>query len=240
MTQPFTLWTDEQKKHYYRLPAAKQLPPGNFVIRSLNGREQQTVDPLFLATYLLNEEEAKEAVQAEMGQLWEQARPVLNNFLGLLAQESQKRASQKVTPAVDPSPNIVTDLLGATPAEIQDDPELLKAKVGEWINSLQTFLHNATAVDTKSQEAARAQMRNLRALFEANGWSTTDEMEKVPDKLREHYNSPERQSNEARLANALRELAAQVVQTGVQIGETLKAEADKVHNVPPPEKNIEA
>lgn len=80
-----TLWTDPARSRYFLIPDGEQLPPGEFILSTLTGRVLR-VDPASLAAFELSEEEAKEWVKAEFGELLDGVRAGIDRFVERLRQ----------------------------------------------------------------------------------------------------------------------------------------------------------
>ncbi|HEY8072441.1 MAG TPA: hypothetical protein VIE47_10820 [Methylocystis sp.] len=75
-----TLWSDTSRSHFFLIPDQHPLPPGNFVLRTLTGREQ-CVDEAALAPYEVSEEQAKNWLESEFGKMLDNARGAVNRFV---------------------------------------------------------------------------------------------------------------------------------------------------------------
>jgi hypothetical protein len=79
-SQPVSLWTDPARTRFFLLPDDRQLPPGDFILRTLTGRELK-VDPASLTAFELSEEQAKEWLKSEFGKLLDGARSAVDRFV---------------------------------------------------------------------------------------------------------------------------------------------------------------
>lgn len=86
MLETRTLWTDPARTRYFRIPDDEPLPPGEFVLRTVTGRELR-VDEGSLAAFEMGEAEAKEWVKAEFGEMLDGVRAGLERFVEKLKQE---------------------------------------------------------------------------------------------------------------------------------------------------------
>lgn len=77
---PHTLWTDPARSRYFVLPDEEQLPPGEFVLRTLTGRELR-VEEASAAAFEVSEAEAREWVKAEFGELLDGVRAGVERFV---------------------------------------------------------------------------------------------------------------------------------------------------------------
>lgn len=77
---PLTLWTDPARSRYFLIPDDSELPPGDFILRTLTGRKLE-VAPQSLAAFELSEEQAKAWLKAEFGKLLDDARGAVDRFV---------------------------------------------------------------------------------------------------------------------------------------------------------------
>jgi len=77
---PFTLWTDPARTRYFRIPDGEQMPPGEFVLRTVTGRELR-VEPESVAAFELSEAEVREWVRGEFGELLDGVRAGVERFV---------------------------------------------------------------------------------------------------------------------------------------------------------------
>jgi hypothetical protein len=75
-----TLWANSTRSRLFLLPDDHLLPPGDFVLRTITGREQR-VEEMSLTPFEVTEEQAKEWLQGEFGKILDNARGTVNRFL---------------------------------------------------------------------------------------------------------------------------------------------------------------
>ncbi|HKQ04347.1 MAG TPA: hypothetical protein VJ464_04390 [Blastocatellia bacterium] len=92
----FSLWTDTARTRFFLIPDDKQFPLGDFVLRTLTGREME-VDPTALAEYEISEQEAKGWLKGEFGKMLDGARAVADRFIEKLRQGPPGPAEDKKT-----------------------------------------------------------------------------------------------------------------------------------------------
>lgn len=93
---PYTFWTGEGRSRFFLIPDDQQLPPGDFVLRTLTGREMR-VAPSALAEFEVSEREAKEWLKGEFGKLLDSARSKIDGFVQKLheaAREADEEAKK--------------------------------------------------------------------------------------------------------------------------------------------------
>jgi hypothetical protein len=226
-----TLYLTPDNTRYFLIPDGEALPAGDFAIRTFAG-DTQSVDPAALAAFEIAERQAKQYVHTDMSQTLEQVKSAVSGFLAMASLEAQKH---KAAPAASAQPaqpvsGLVTSLLGLPPEELRQDPELLKERLSSTFAGFKTFLENTISEDSAQLEAAREQTRALRAMLEQHGVQTNEEMDRIPDKVRAAFFSPERAQERKQLAQALQELAGQVTQTAAGVSERLQAQATELQN----------
>jgi hypothetical protein len=74
------LWSDPARSRFFLIPARRTLPPGDFILRTITGREQRVHDAA-LAEFEVTEEQAKEWVKGEFGKILDTARGAVNRFV---------------------------------------------------------------------------------------------------------------------------------------------------------------
>ncbi len=223
-----SLWRGTSSLQYYLIPADADLPEGDFIICTPDGSEERAVDADAVAVYAASEEEVLAHLQADLDQVREQVSDTLSTWMGMTAAEAQKQDA--VVQDREPSP-LIMDLLGFTPEDIGDRPDMVKDRLVEIFDKLGDVALNAIADDPAQQAEARAQMQVLQRKLERHGIDVDPEvLAQVPDRVREAYYAPERAAQRQELALALDELAVQLEQTAQTISQDLQAEAATIIN----------
>jgi hypothetical protein len=75
-----TLWANAERSRFFLVSDDYLLPPGNFILRTITGHEQR-VDATALVPFEVTEEQAKEWVKGEFGEILDNARGAVNLFL---------------------------------------------------------------------------------------------------------------------------------------------------------------
>jgi hypothetical protein len=75
-----TLWSNSVRSRFFLIPDDNSLPPGDFVLRTITGREQRVASAA-LAPFEVSEEQAKEWLKDEFGKILDNARGGVNRFL---------------------------------------------------------------------------------------------------------------------------------------------------------------
>ena len=84
-----TLWSDPERSRFFLIPSDRQLPPGDFNLRTITGR-QMNVDPNALTSFEVTRDEAKTWLNSQFGQVLEEAKGKLTNYLSNLGKSSPK------------------------------------------------------------------------------------------------------------------------------------------------------
>jgi hypothetical protein len=74
------LWSNQDRTRFFLILDDQLLPSGDFLLRTLTGREQ-CVDEAALAPYEVSEEQAKEWLKGEFGKMLDSARGAVNRFV---------------------------------------------------------------------------------------------------------------------------------------------------------------
>lgn len=223
-----SLWTDSTKSHYFLIPDNEELPSGDFTLCKLNG-EEKNVDSTAITSFKLAESEAKAHLQAEMNQAMEQAKTAFSNLMAFSTQTSEEARSNP-TPSSDQTEsaqNFISALLGVSPEEFQNNPETARTAFLNFYTELKELLGESTSQNPDQVESARARVRSLREKLQAQGINVSEEMEELPDKLREAVSSSKIEGYLQEIVAKLQDLADQINQSpdavGQKIDETIKS-----------------
>jgi hypothetical protein len=84
-----TLWANPMRSRFFLVPDEHPLPPGDFVLRTITGREQR-VNSAALVPFEVSEEQAKEWLKDEFGKMLDSARGAVNRFVEKLRSGPEK------------------------------------------------------------------------------------------------------------------------------------------------------
>lgn len=84
-----TLWSNHDRTRFFLIPDDPEIPPGDFVLRTLTGRELR-VAPSALAEFEVSEQEAKEWLKAEFGKMLDGARSAIDGFVKKLHEAARE------------------------------------------------------------------------------------------------------------------------------------------------------
>jgi hypothetical protein len=198
----FTLYTTPTFDHFYRLPEGVALPAGGELIRTLGGEEHRA-DVAALAPFEITLAQAQQALLEQMDPLLEALGRLVEQYQALSALEA--RAEGKM-----PTTEVPTD-----------DVESAKEQLSPLVAALGSFLRQSTSDAPEEQAAAQETIRDLRAGLTRAGIPVSEEMERIPDRLREDDLETVRQENQVRIAEAFKELTDELAAAATTLGREL-------------------
>ncbi len=211
------------------------------------------VEPNALKPFEVTRDEAKTWLNSQFGQVLEEAKGKLTNYLSKLGKsspESEPESEQKKTAGDEttssepayPGLSLLSALTGEPVETLRTEPDAIARGIRQILSDLNAIFENATAPDAEKLQTARTQIQNLRSTLKAHGISVSEKLEKIPDRLREFYFSSAQTQNLQENAATLEKLAAQVEQTAAVAGKYLRTMAQKLReqkNIPMSEPNKE-
>ena len=233
-----TLWSDVERSRFFLIPGDRQIPPGDFPLRTITGRQME-VEPNALAPFEISREEAKTWLNSQFGQVLEEAKGKLTNYLrnlGKSASKSQPESEQKQAdteaktssePAYS-SLSLLSALTGEPVENLRTEPDAIALSIRHILSDLIAIWENATAANPEQLQIARTQIQNLRAILQTHGISVSDQLEKIPDRLHEFYFSSTQTQNCQENAAYLEQVADQLEQTATVAGQYLRTMAQKL------------
>jgi len=78
-----TLWSDSARSRYFVIPDSETLAPGDYTLRTITGGRRD-VDPSALTPFEVTEEQAKDWLAGQFGQLLDSARGAVDRFVDRL------------------------------------------------------------------------------------------------------------------------------------------------------------
>ncbi len=233
-----TLWSDSERSRFFLISGDRQLPPGDFVLRTITGRQME-VDPNALAPFEVTRDEAKTWLNSQFGQVLEEAKGKLTNYLSNLGKSSPKskpESKQKKTethtknssePAY-PGLSLLSVLTGERVETLRTEPDAIARGIRQILSDLNAIFENATAPNPEKLQTARTQIQNLRSTLQAHGISVSEKLEEIPERLHEFYFSSAQTQNLQENAANLEKLADQVEQTAAVAGKYLRTMAQRL------------
>lgn len=233
-----TLWSDVTGTRHFLIPDGQQLPSGEFILRTVTGR-QQRVDPNVLASFEVTREEAKIWLQEQFGQVVEQAKGAVMDMLrggqtpppDFEAPSSEQPASAKnEAPGPDSSPGMAlfSALSGESVENLKSDTPSLLRGIHKLVTELGEIFEEAIASDDAQWESARQKVRELRSVFLQHGLRLSERMVEIPDWLREWVEAAEDRGNGADVAAQLEALAQEFEDVAAAAARHLRALAERL------------
>lgn len=222
------LWLSQDKTNCYFLPEDFSWPTGQQVLISLAG-EEKTVEATAVAPYLVPAEKAQTLLETQKSAALEEAQQAFSQFL------AYQKAQENLTP---PSPEsqsppkpsqLVVDLLGFTPDELRQNPDLAQKSLENIWQNLQGFIQSVTSEDPEQLTTAQTQIASLKGILTQNGVPLNDEFDQLPQKIRQAY-WVDHQERLQRNAVSLQLLAEKIKETAVAVSAQLEAQASEWQN----------
>ena len=229
-----SLWSDLTKTRHFLIPDSENLASGDFALRTVTGRQQE-VDPDALAPYEVSQEEAKEWLKGQFGQVMEQAKGALLEALRPL-QEPRYRPPRRRQPrapsgagSAQPSPvlTLFAALSGEPVERLKSDPEAVTRGLRHVVDELGAIVEDAAARDEARLETAKERVRGLRAMLNLHGIPVSDKVDALPDRLRQLQRAAEAPEQRAASAAALEALAQGLEEMAGKAAERLRRLAEE-------------
>lgn len=233
-----TLWSDITRTRHFLIPDGDELSAGDFELRTVTGR-QKRVGAETVARYEITHEDAKAWLKDQFGQVVESAKEsILDSIRSKMAQEpdldawfgqrTHKSTSKPETTTDLPALSLFAELSGESAEQLQSNPRSLARAIQTLMSQLGTMFSDATAVDETRVDAARERFKNLRHILQQHGLNVNDAMTKFPDKLREAYQSAERDMGTDEMAERLEALAQALEDAATQAAQWLRGQAQEI------------
>lgn len=228
---PSTLWSDLERSRFFLIPSDRKISPGDFPLRTITGRQME-VDPNALETLEISREEAKNWLNSQFGQVIEEAKGKLTNYLSNLAKSAPK--SQPGTEVKTSSEtaysslSLLSELTGEPVENLQTDPDAIARSISHLLSDLIKIWENSTAANPEQLQTVRNQIKNVKSILQTHGISVNEQLEEIPDRLHELYFSSAQTQNCQEKAATLEQLADQLEQTAAIAGKYLRTMAQKL------------
>jgi hypothetical protein len=216
-----TLWTDSNRTRFFAIPSGEELPPGEFLIRTVTGR-QQSIDLSVVVQYELSKEEATEWLTAQLTQVVNQGKDAIIGFFerkraALWETETAPKTSDRQSSEEpgsgnkpgEPGPGVsfFSALTGEPVEALQNDPDAISRGVRKALNDLKEFFEAATSPDPARVQDARYMAHAFSTILRNHDIKVSDEVEQIPDKLRQIYYSSDQPDQLLANATKLYEMA---------------------------------
>lgn len=238
MAKTKTLWSDLPRTRHFLIPDGQELPPGDFVLHTVTGRQQQ-VEAEAMAPFEVTQEEAKAWLKGQFGQIIDkakgavlealrqgQARPA--DFDVQPEEESTSGKPSPVPPSSSPGLTLLSALSGEPMETLRTDPKSVSRAIRGVLAELGGIFDDATAPEEARVEVARGRVRSLRMTLLQHGLPVSDKLEDLPDRIREAFRSAERREDLQNISAGLEALAEGLEQAGVMAAERLRTLAQRL------------
>ena len=235
-----TLWSDFTRTRHFLIPDNENLPSGDFILRTLTGRQQQ-VDPKALEPFEISQEQAKAWLKDQFGQVLQSAKGVVMDALGRgLAKmqefeppQGQKSPSANERPKEpEPSPGLalLAALSGEPVERLRTDTESIERGIQKIVAELSGIFEDSVAPDNDSLDKAHQRIRTLRTVLKEHGLPVSARADFIPDRLREMVRSAEHRQDVKDTAAGLEALAQGIEQAAAMAAKHLGSLAQRLRD----------
>lgn len=201
------LYTTAAFDCFFSLPINVTLPEGNYMIRTLAGAER-AVNAAAVAPFEITLAQAKQQVVDQMDQPLEALSQLVSHYQALCTAEAHARGE---TP--------ITEIPGG-------DAEAAKEKLTPLVEALGDFLRQAISADPADQAAAQEKIRAFRANLSQVGIPTSDNFERIPERLRQDDLGTIREENRQHISVAFQKLFETIATAANAASEELSRRQD--------------
>jgi hypothetical protein len=209
-----TLWLNAAQTRFFLIPANVHLLAGDFLLRSLGGKEQR-VNEATLAPFEVSEEQLQTQIQAELRQSLSGADSDLAGFLrfaGLLDEEDNLLLPTNVLEGIQPYLPQIAALLGVSTTDLRKISPTFKAAIRKQIYEFQDIFTDIAAPEPTRQQAGRVRLQALVARLKAQGVDVGTIGASLPEKLQTFLHL-DQEPSVANVADMLRSLADDMEQS---------------------------
>jgi hypothetical protein len=172
-----TLWIDSSQTHYFLIPNNENIPSGNFLISNLD-REEKQVDAVAITSWEITAQEAQYHLNDEIQQAIDNAKNSVSHLINFSLQKSPEPNQQTTNIS-----EIVALLLGLTPEELQNHPELVQVGLENLLTTFKEVITNSLCADPNKLNIARQQMGLLQTTLREHGVNLGDNLAQFADQL---------------------------------------------------------
>ena len=223
-----TIWSDIDRSRFFLIPNDRQLPVGDFELRTVTGRKQQ-VEESAIIEFEISRDEAKIWLKEQFGEVLSSAKTGIID--ALKNWRSPSSSSNSETDPATPKSRTETalseleDLLNQSSEQMQaksvNSLEYLKA-IAQALNAM---FEGAISSDADGLERAEEQAQILRDNLEALGIKTGTQLETFPKRLHSLYFAERQTKNFQENADQLEAIASQIEQTSKLAVQAIRAMA---------------
>jgi len=214
MSSKNKVWIDFIQGRYFLIPQNQQIKNGDYLIYRITGDEKK-VDRAALKSFEITEEKANKLLLTEINQALEQPNNSLINLLTLATQTGSKKAPSGSKPSsnkTDEGWNIISTLLGVPQEALASKPQAAQESINKLLGGLKAIMEVATAQNSEQLEKLREQMHTVQQRLQNQGIQVDEDLEKLPNQLRECYLSTNSEQNLEEMSDNLRKFADQLDQ----------------------------
>lgn len=220
-----TLWSTSERSRFFLIPDERDLPSGNFELRTVTGRHQQ-VDESVLAEFEVSREEAKVWLKEQFGQMlsasksgimdslknWRssQAKSPPNPDQTGAASEAQNTASQSKTAT---ALSELDAFLSQSAEQVRQGSATSLEHLRAIATALSCMFEGAISSDPEGLEQAKVQSQILQDNLNALGIQTGTQLETLPERLHNLYFAEGQSQNFEDNAAELEAIANQIERT---------------------------
>ncbi|MBN2007098.1 MAG: hypothetical protein JXA21_27350 [Anaerolineae bacterium] len=172
---------------FFSLPINITLPKGDYVVRTLDGAER-AVNAAAIAPFEITLAQAKQYLEGQMSEPIEALNRLVRHYQAICAAEAHARGETPIT-------------------EIPEgNAEAAKEKLTPFVEALGDFLRQATSENPADQAAAQEKIRSFRDNLSQIGVPTSDDLKRIPERLRQDDLDTIYKENQQSLTNAFQKL----------------------------------
>ena len=252
-----TLWSDGSRNRHFLISEDKKLPSGDFILRTITGRQQE-VDPEAVVPFEVSREEAKEWVKTELGGVLGDLKGGLAGALKNWAQKPHNEAkpsslneeTEKVgqekdspTPPYQPGLALFAALTGESMEALSSDTEVLRRGLNKLARQLGSLVIGFMSPNGMQLDKAQEDLRTLFATLREHGIPVSNRAEEIPFRVREQIQSAISEEQKELSAARLEALAQWLEETATAAATRLRTTAAQWRegqtDVPPAEHHRE-
>lgn len=194
-----TLWSNPERSRFYLIPDERELASGNFVLRTVTGRQRE-VDEADLESFEVSRDEAKVWLKEQFGQVLTSAKGGIMDALKNWRSPQPASPSHSAPDRDNPDTKTTTAesrtaaALSELDALLSQSAEQVRAKSAKSLghlqaiaNALNAMFEGAISAEPGSLEQAQRQALVLRDNLESLGISAGTQLENLPERLHSLY-----------------------------------------------------
>jgi hypothetical protein len=225
-----TVWSNQERTRHFLIPDETKLPPGDFVLRTVIGRQMEVQEEAARA-YEVSREEAKAWLSNQMAGMVGHVKDALMKFLAKDPGNSQGTRPDHEASRPDPTGDRksaaarrAVEHLSATERDaLEEKARSLSAAIKE----IGAVVDTVRTGDAAEIDAARLRICALRQRLEAQGIPVSPSIDELPIKLRDFFNSLKSARDAGEQASRLEEMADLVEDIAHRIAQAMRDAAHR-------------